>query len=245
MSARHEEHFSGEGYNEQAEDHGVRGWRRGDFSRGVPAAGRSGRQDDPDGELSLALNPLREPRARHDPGRVLVDMAVAVADGATTISEIAVLGEQRELFGDVASDSTCWRLLDQITGAELAGVARARAAAREVVVGPVRRGHRVGVRAGVRGRTRAVRHRRGPGRLGGDRALGEPGLRDQHPWLTVIMFGVGLLAHAQMLVLDGRWPRPNRRSCATACTWPPASSAAMALADAIADSLAWRAQVSL
>ena len=62
-------------------------------------------------ELGEALAVLRRPRARHDPGRVLVDMAVAVADGATTISDIAVLADQAELFGSVASDSTCWRLL--------------------------------------------------------------------------------------------------------------------------------------
>ena len=35
------------------------------------------------GQLGEALDGLRKPRARHDPGRVLVDMAVAVADGAT------------------------------------------------------------------------------------------------------------------------------------------------------------------
>ncbi|MGQ0632853.1 MAG: transposase, partial [Sporichthyaceae bacterium] len=85
------------------------------------------------GELSVALSGLRKPKARHDPGRILVDMAVAVADGATTISEIAVLAEQCELFGAVASDSTCWRLLDCIDEGQLADIARARAAAREVV----------------------------------------------------------------------------------------------------------------
>lgn len=82
--------------------------------------------------LSQALNTLRKPRTRHDPGRVLVDMAVAVADGATTISEIAVLGDQAAVFGPVASDSTCWRVLDGIGERELATVAGARAAAREV-----------------------------------------------------------------------------------------------------------------
>ena len=64
------------------------------------------------GELGLALAVLRRPRTRHDPGRVLMDMAVAVADGATTISDVAVLADQAVLFGAVASDSTCWRLLD-------------------------------------------------------------------------------------------------------------------------------------
>ena len=49
-------------------------------------------------ELAEALAVLRRSRARHDPGRVLVDMAVAVADGATTISDVAVLGDQAESF---------------------------------------------------------------------------------------------------------------------------------------------------
>jgi hypothetical protein len=76
---------------------------------------------------------VRRPRARHDPGRVLVDLAVALADGATTISEIAVLGDQETMFGPVASDSTCWRLLDRLDDTELAAVAAARARAREVM----------------------------------------------------------------------------------------------------------------
>ncbi len=84
-------------------------------------------------QLSVVLDGLRKPRARHDPGRVLVDMAVAVADGATTISDVAVLADQAALFGPVASDSTCWRLLERLDAAQLGAVARARAAAREVV----------------------------------------------------------------------------------------------------------------
>ena len=84
-------------------------------------------------ELSGALGGLRKPRARLDPGRILLDLAVAVADGATTISDIAVLGDQSELFGAVASDSTCWRLLNQLDHGQLNAIARARAAAREVV----------------------------------------------------------------------------------------------------------------
>jgi hypothetical protein len=38
------------------------------------------------GELIEALAGLCRSRARHDPGRTLVDLAVAVADGAATIS---------------------------------------------------------------------------------------------------------------------------------------------------------------
>ena len=43
-------------------------------------------------ELSAALAGLARPRAVHDSGRVLVDLAVAVADGAECISEIARAG---------------------------------------------------------------------------------------------------------------------------------------------------------
>jgi hypothetical protein len=84
-------------------------------------------------QLGEALVMLRKPRARHDPGRVLVDLAAAVADGTTTISDIAVLADQAELFGSVASDSTCWRLLDQLEQTRLGAIASARAAAREVL----------------------------------------------------------------------------------------------------------------
>jgi len=84
-------------------------------------------------ELSEAVVGLRKRRARHDPDRMLVDMAVAVADGARTISDVAVLADQAALFGAVASDSTCWRLLDRLDTARLGAVASARAAAREVV----------------------------------------------------------------------------------------------------------------
>ena len=86
-----------------------------------------------DTSISAALAPWRKPRTVHDPGRVLVHLAVAVADGAECISDIAVLADQLALFGPVASDSTVWRLLDQLDTPQLAAVAAARAAAREVV----------------------------------------------------------------------------------------------------------------
>ena len=85
------------------------------------------------GELSQALAGLRRPRTRHDPGRVLVDVAVALADGASTISDIAVLADQQAVFGAVASDSTIWRLLARLDERVLGAVASARAKAREVV----------------------------------------------------------------------------------------------------------------
>jgi hypothetical protein len=86
------------------------------------------------GELSEALAGTRGPRPRHDPGRVLVDLAVAIADGAEAICDIAVLADQPTLFGPVASDSTCWRLLllDALDEDRLGAVAGARARARAV-----------------------------------------------------------------------------------------------------------------
>jgi hypothetical protein len=47
----------------------------------------------------------------HDRGRVLADLACAIADGARVVSDFRVMGDQRELFGPVAS---AWRVLDEI-----------------------------------------------------------------------------------------------------------------------------------
>jgi hypothetical protein len=69
----------------------------------------------------------------HDRGRVLADMACAVADGAEVISDFRVMAGQRELFGLVASVPTAWRTLDEIAaggGRVQARIARAVDAAR-------------------------------------------------------------------------------------------------------------------
>jgi Transposase DDE domain group 1 len=50
----------------------------------------------------------------HDRGRVLVDLACAIADGAEVISDFRVMADQGGLFGPVASVPTCWRALDEI-----------------------------------------------------------------------------------------------------------------------------------
>ena len=85
-------------------------------------------------ELAEALAGLRKPRARHDPGRVLVDMAVAVADGATTISDVAVLARSGRVVrgGGVGLDVLAAARPPRRRASSVA-VARARAAAREVV----------------------------------------------------------------------------------------------------------------
>ena len=45
------------------------------------------------------------------------DLACAIADGARVISDFRVMGDQRELFGLVASVPTAWRALKEIAGA--------------------------------------------------------------------------------------------------------------------------------
>src|SRR6266851_6790638 len=50
----------------------------------------------------------------HDRGRVIAGLACAIADGAEVISDFRVMGDQRELFGLVASVPTVWRTLDEI-----------------------------------------------------------------------------------------------------------------------------------
>jgi len=69
----------------------------------------------------------------HDRGRVLTDLAVAIAGGATTIGEIDTLRHQGELFGPVASDTTAWRALAGCDGVALARISRARATIRRHV----------------------------------------------------------------------------------------------------------------
>jgi len=58
-----------------------------------------------------ATDGLGRRRSGHDPGRVLVDVAVAIADGAETISDVQVLADQPDLHGPVASTATIWRVL--------------------------------------------------------------------------------------------------------------------------------------
>lgn len=92
----------------------------------VELAQRSGLE----GELCAAMAPTRRRRSAHDPGRVLVDLAVMLADGGDCLADLKVLRDQPELFGTVASDPTAWRVLDTIDGRVLHDLAAVRAAAR-------------------------------------------------------------------------------------------------------------------
>ena len=83
--------------------------------------------------LSAAMTHTRRRRSAHDPGVVLAQLAVMLADGGDCLADIAVLRQQPELFGGVASDPTVWRVLDSIHCDGLRNIAAARAAARAVV----------------------------------------------------------------------------------------------------------------
>ena len=82
--------------------------------------------------LSAELAGLRERRSAHDPGRVVRDLAVMLADGGDALCDLRGLRDQRPLFGPVASDTTAWRVIDALAERQLLGaLRRARARARE------------------------------------------------------------------------------------------------------------------
>ena len=89
-----------------------------------------------DRKLSDALSPWRKPTAVHDPGKVLLDLAVSLALGGDCLADIAVLREQPGVYGPVASDPTVSRMVDALAAdapRALAAINTARAAARAQV----------------------------------------------------------------------------------------------------------------
>jgi hypothetical protein len=84
--------------------------------------------------LSAGLARWRQPRAVHDPGKIVADLAAAVALGGDCLADIAVLREQPELAGPVASDPVVSRLVGVLAddpARALKAIRAARAAARE------------------------------------------------------------------------------------------------------------------
>ena len=84
--------------------------------------------------LSRALLGMRRRRGRHDPGQVVRDLAVVLASGGDSVSDMAALGGQERLFGAVASQATARRAIAWIAEdparLERLRAARARARAR-------------------------------------------------------------------------------------------------------------------
>lgn len=85
--------------------------------------------------LSAALRPWRKPLASHDPGKIMVDLAIAVAIGGDCLADVAVLRAEPGVFGPVASDPTVSRLIATLAsdpGRALTAINSARASVRAV-----------------------------------------------------------------------------------------------------------------
>ncbi len=86
--------------------------------------------------ISAGLAPWRKARAVHDPGKILLDVALAVALGGDCFADIAMLRAESAVFGPVASGPTVSRLIDTLAAAgpkALTTIRAARAEARRRV----------------------------------------------------------------------------------------------------------------
>ena len=81
--------------------------------------------------LSAATATTRERRSAHDPGVVLRDLIIAIADGGDCVTDLGVLRDQEALFGAVASERTAHRTIKSIDAGLLEAIRGARVAARE------------------------------------------------------------------------------------------------------------------
>jgi Transposase DDE domain group 1 len=80
--------------------------------------------------LSDALAGTRERRSAHDPGRVVRDLAVMLADGGDCVTDMDAYRGQERLFGAKASETTTHRVIKSVDEQLLAELRTARAAAR-------------------------------------------------------------------------------------------------------------------
>jgi Transposase DDE domain group 1 len=85
-----------------------------------------------DRAISAALAPWRKPRAVHDPGKILLDVALAVALGGDCLADVAMLRAEPGVFGPVASDPTLSRLVDVLAASGPKAFAAIRGARSEV-----------------------------------------------------------------------------------------------------------------
>lgn len=65
-----------------------------------------------DAALSAALRPWRKPLAVHDPAKMLLDLAMALAVGGDCLADVNLLRAEPRVYGSVASDPTISRLID-------------------------------------------------------------------------------------------------------------------------------------
>jgi hypothetical protein len=84
--------------------------------------------------LADVLGRWGSPRAVHGPGKIMLDLAVAVALGGDCLADAAVLRAEPALFGPVASDPVISRLVSRLAAdapTALKAIGQARAAARQ------------------------------------------------------------------------------------------------------------------
>ena len=87
-----------------------------------------------DAGLAAALGRWKAPRAVHDPGKIVADLAVALALGGDCLADIAALRAEPALFGPVASDPVVSRLVSLLAAdapRALTAIRAARATARQ------------------------------------------------------------------------------------------------------------------
>ncbi|MGH3314180.1 MAG: IS1380 family transposase [Streptomyces sp.] len=85
-----------------------------------------------DQAMSAALASWRRPRAVHDPGKVLLDVALAVALGGDCLADVGMLRAEPGVFGPVASDPTVSRLIDALAASGSKALTAIRTARAEV-----------------------------------------------------------------------------------------------------------------
>jgi Transposase DDE domain group 1 len=101
---------------------------------GAVLLGQTARVIGLDRALSKMLAPWRARWAIHDPGKIVADLAIAVALGGDCAADIALVRAQPQVFGSVASDPTVSRLIARLaanTDDAVAAIRAARATARE------------------------------------------------------------------------------------------------------------------
>jgi hypothetical protein len=86
-----------------------------------------------DHHLNTALAPWKKPFAVHDPGKVLLDLAITLGLGGDALSDTTAVRNEPALYGPVASNPTITRIIQTLASdvdRGLAAINQARAAAR-------------------------------------------------------------------------------------------------------------------
>lgn len=85
-----------------------------------------------DQAISIGIAPWRKPRAVHDPGKILLDVALAVALRGDCLADVSMLRAEPAVFGPVASDPTVSRLIDTLARGGKRALTALRSARSEV-----------------------------------------------------------------------------------------------------------------